>query len=57
MISMLKRKYFLQGLPQVLLSKVGFLKDVLLRAFNGGNEKVISGLACLMSEIGQAVSN
>lgn len=43
-----------EGLPQVLLSKVGFLKDVLLRAFNGGNEKVISGLACLMSEIGQA---
>lgn len=43
-----------EGLPQVLICKVGFLKDVLLRAFNGGDEKVISGLACLMSEIGQA---
>ncbi|KAL4567970.1 hypothetical protein LXL04_023567 [Taraxacum kok-saghyz] len=45
---------FLQGLPQVLLLKVGFLKDVLLRAFTTRDEKVISGLACLMSEIGQA---
>lgn len=43
-----------EGLPQVLICKVGFLKDVLLRAFSGGDEKVISGLACLMSEIGQA---
>lgn len=43
-----------EGLPQVLILKVGFLKDVLIRAFNSGDEKVISGLACLMSEIGQA---
>ncbi|KAL7611211.1 hypothetical protein Lser_V15G13410 [Lactuca serriola] len=43
-----------EGLPQVLILKVGFLKDVLLRAFSSGDEKVISGLACLMSEIGQA---
>ncbi|KAK9052298.1 hypothetical protein SSX86_028927 [Deinandra increscens subsp. villosa] len=43
-----------EGLPQVLICKVGFLKEFLLRAFNGGDEKVISGIACLMSEIGQA---
>ncbi|KAI3811873.1 hypothetical protein L1987_16569 [Smallanthus sonchifolius] len=43
-----------EGLPQVLICKVGFLKEVLLRAFSGGDEKVISGIACLMSEIGQA---
>lgn len=43
-----------EGLPQVLILKVGFLKDVLIRAFSSGDEKVISGLACLMSEIGQA---
>ncbi|XP_076893088.1 transportin MOS14-like [Bidens hawaiensis] len=43
-----------EGLPQVLICKVGFLKEVLLRAFSAGDEKVISGIACLMSEIGQA---
>ncbi|XP_071692502.1 transportin MOS14-like isoform X2 [Rutidosis leptorrhynchoides] len=43
-----------EGLPQVLICKVGFLKDVLLQAFGGGDEKIISGLACLLSEIGQA---
>ncbi|XP_076939623.1 transportin MOS14-like [Bidens hawaiensis] len=43
-----------EGLPQVLICKVGFLKEVLLRAFSVGDEKVISGIACLMSEIGQA---
>nr|XP_043606998.1 transportin MOS14 isoform X2 [Erigeron canadensis] len=43
-----------EGLPQVLICKVGFIKDVLRQAFNGRDEKVISGLACLMSEIGQA---
>ncbi|KAM0058466.1 putative importin-beta domain, armadillo-like helical, exportin-1/Importin-beta [Helianthus debilis subsp. tardiflorus] len=43
-----------EGLPQVLICKVGFLKEVLLQAFSGGDEKVISGIACLMSEIGQA---
>lgn len=43
-----------EGLPQVLILKVGFLKDVLIRAFSSGDEKIISGLACLMSEIGQA---
>ncbi|XP_020533475.2 transportin MOS14 isoform X2 [Jatropha curcas] len=43
------------GLPQVLLCRVHFLKEVLLLpALNNGDEKIISGLACLMSEIGQA---
>ncbi|RVW45032.1 hypothetical protein CK203_067447 [Vitis vinifera] len=43
------------GLPQVLLCRIQFLKEVLLLpALNNGDEKVISGLACLMSEIGQA---
>ncbi|CAN6884918.1 unnamed protein product [Brassica oleracea] len=37
-------------LPQVLLYKVQLLKDTLLNA----DFKVVSGLACLMSEIGQA---
>lgn len=48
---------FLQGLPQALICKVGFLKEILVRAFSGGDERVIIGIACLMSEIGQAVSN
>ncbi|CAL5370355.1 unnamed protein product [Camellia sinensis] len=33
---------------------VGFLKVLLLPALTNGDEKVIGGLACLMSEIGQA---
>lgn len=46
----------LQGLPQVLLFRVQFLKEaLLLPALSNRDEKVISGLACLMSEIGQAV--
>ncbi|THG12224.1 hypothetical protein TEA_011842 [Camellia sinensis var. sinensis] len=43
-----------QGLLQVLLCRVGFLKVLLLPALTNGDEKVIGGLACLMSEIGQA---
>ncbi|KAK6155333.1 hypothetical protein DH2020_009581 [Rehmannia glutinosa] len=44
-----------EGLPQVLLCRIGFLKEALLfPALKSGNEKVIAGLACLMSEIGQA---
>lgn len=47
----------LQGIPQVLLCRVPFLKELLLLpALTDGDEKVIGGLACLMSEIGQAVS-
>jgi len=47
-----------QELPQVLLCRVQFLKDVLLLpALANGDEKTVSGLACLMSEIGQAVSS
>ncbi|PPR99994.1 hypothetical protein GOBAR_AA20662 [Gossypium barbadense] len=43
------------GLPQVLLCRVPFLKEMLLLpALTGGDVKVIAGLACLMSEIGQA---
>ncbi|CAL5425765.1 unnamed protein product [Camellia sinensis] len=34
--------------------EVGFLKVLLLPALTNGDEKVIGGLACLMSEIGQA---
>ncbi|XP_016561764.2 transportin MOS14 isoform X5 [Capsicum annuum] len=42
-------------IPQVLLCKVGFLRDVLLLpALNNGDETVISGLACFLSEIGHA---
>uniref|UniRef100_A0A0D3C9H7 Uncharacterized protein n=1 Tax=Brassica oleracea var. oleracea TaxID=109376 RepID=A0A0D3C9H7_BRAOL len=40
----------IEDLPQVLLYKVQLLKDTLLNA----DFKVVSGLACLMSEIGQA---
>uniref|UniRef100_A0A803MML9 Exportin-1/Importin-beta-like domain-containing protein n=1 Tax=Chenopodium quinoa TaxID=63459 RepID=A0A803MML9_CHEQI len=44
-----------EDLPQVLLCRVQFLKDALLRpALGNGDEKIISGIACLMSEIGQA---
>ncbi|XP_059452745.1 transportin MOS14 isoform X1 [Corylus avellana] len=44
-----------EGLPQVLLCRVHFLKEVLLLpALSKGDEKVIGGLACLLSEIGQA---
>ncbi|TYK28317.1 transportin-3 isoform X2 [Cucumis melo var. makuwa] len=48
--------YFSQGLPQVLLCRVHFLKEMLLLpSLSTGDEKVISGLACLFSEVGQAV--
>nr|GLL26736.1 transportin MOS14 isoform X2 [Ipomoea trifida] len=44
-----------EGLPQVLLCRIGYIKDILLLpALNNGDETVISGLACLMSEIGHA---
>ncbi|KAJ0988688.1 hypothetical protein J5N97_007044 [Dioscorea zingiberensis] len=44
-----------EGIPQVLLFKIQYLKEILLRpALANGDEKVISGLACLLSEIGQA---
>lgn len=47
----------LQGLPQVLLCRIGYLKEVLLLpALGRGDVKVIAGLASLISEIGQAVS-
>ncbi|XP_058179834.1 transportin MOS14 isoform X2 [Rhododendron vialii] len=40
---------------EVLLCRIGYLKEVLLLpALTNGDEKVIGGLACLMSEIGQA---
>jgi len=43
--------------PQILLCRVHYLKEVLLfPALNRGDMKVIGGLACLLSEIGQAVS-
>ncbi|KMT07811.1 hypothetical protein BVRB_6g146240 [Beta vulgaris subsp. vulgaris] len=44
-----------EELPEVLLCRVQFLKDVLLLpALGNGDEKTVSGIACLMSEIGQA---
>lgn len=44
-------------MPQILLCRVHYLKEVLLfPALNRGDMKVIGGLACLLSEIGQAVS-
>ncbi|GMY12794.1 transportin MOS14 [Fagus crenata] len=44
-----------EGLPQFLLCRVHFLKEgLLLPALSKGDEKVIGGLACLLSEIGQA---
>ncbi|KAL0920160.1 hypothetical protein M5K25_009277 [Dendrobium thyrsiflorum] len=44
-----------EGLPQVLLSRIPYLKEILLLpALNSREEKVIGGFACLMSEVGQA---
>ncbi|XP_039172284.1 transportin MOS14 isoform X2 [Eucalyptus grandis] len=44
-----------EGLPPVLLSRIHFLKEMLLLpALTNGDEKVIGGLARLLSEIGQA---
>ncbi|KAL9162788.1 hypothetical protein ABFS82_06G000700 [Erythranthe guttata] len=44
------------GLSQVLLCRIGLLKEALLfPALKSGDEKVIGGLACLLSEIGQAI--
>ncbi|CAB4275551.1 unnamed protein product [Prunus armeniaca] len=44
-----------EGLPHVLLCRVHFLKEVLLMpALSNSDEKVVGGLACLLSEIGQA---
>lgn len=44
-----------EGLPQVLLCRVHFLKEaLLLPALANGEEKVIAGVSCLMSELGQA---
>ncbi|XP_022148144.1 transportin-3 isoform X2 [Momordica charantia] len=44
-----------EGLPQVLLCRVHFLKEMLLLpSLGSGDEKVIGGLACLFSEVGQA---
>ncbi|KAL5724540.1 hypothetical protein ACHQM5_007785 [Ranunculus cassubicifolius] len=44
-----------EELPQVLLYRVLFLKEVLLLpALSRGDETVLSGLSCLLSEIGQA---
>ncbi|WZY97575.1 hypothetical protein YC2023_069904 [Brassica napus] len=44
-----------EDLPQVLLYKVQLLRDTLLKpALLNADFKVVSGLACLMSEIGQA---
>ncbi|CAH8382526.1 unnamed protein product [Eruca vesicaria subsp. sativa] len=44
-----------EDLPRVLLYKVQLLRDTLLKpALINADLKVVSGLACLMSEIGQA---
>ncbi|KAH0463465.1 hypothetical protein IEQ34_008047 [Dendrobium chrysotoxum] len=44
-----------KGLPQVLLSRIPYLKEMLLLpALNSRDEKVIGGFAFLMSEVGQA---
>ncbi|XP_073128464.1 transportin MOS14 isoform X2 [Henckelia pumila] len=44
-----------EGIPEFLLHRIGFFKEsLLLPALKSGDEKVIGGLACLMSEIGQA---
>ncbi|KAL0732764.1 hypothetical protein Bca4012_008973 [Brassica carinata] len=44
-----------EDLPRVLLYKVQLLRDTLLKpALINDDPKVVSGLACLMSEIGQA---
>ncbi|XP_052188818.1 transportin MOS14 isoform X3 [Diospyros lotus] len=40
---------------EVVLQRIGYLKDaLLLPALTNGDDKVVSGLACLMSEVGQA---
>ncbi|RYR54086.1 hypothetical protein Ahy_A06g029355 isoform A [Arachis hypogaea] len=44
-----------EGVPQGLLCRVHYLKEVLLLpALTRGDMKIIGGLACLLSEIGQA---
>ncbi|KAL5171838.1 Transportin MOS14 [Glycine soja] len=44
-----------EGVPQILLCRVHYLKEVLLfPARSRGDIKVMGGLACLLSEIGQA---
>ncbi|XP_057542479.1 transportin MOS14 isoform X2 [Amaranthus tricolor] len=44
-----------EEIPQVLLCRVQFLKDILLLpALGKSDEKTVSGIACLLSEIGQA---
>ncbi|XP_073296001.1 uncharacterized protein [Primulina huaijiensis] len=44
-----------EGIPEFLLLRIGFFKEaLLLPALKSGDEKVIGGLACLLSEIGQA---
>ncbi|CAJ1793365.1 unnamed protein product [Sphenostylis stenocarpa] len=44
-----------EGVPQILLCRVQYLKEALLfPALSRGDMKVIGGLACLLSEIGQA---
>ncbi|CAA6659698.1 unnamed protein product [Spirodela intermedia] len=44
-----------EGLPQVLLYRIHYLKEVLLiPAVKSRDEKVIGGLACLLAEVGQA---
>lgn len=48
----------MQGLPQVLLPRMLDVKDVLLMpALAAREENVVSGLANLMAELGQAVQN
>lgn len=44
-----------EEIPQVLLCRVQLLKDaLLLPALSNGDEKIVGGLGCLMSETGQA---
>jgi transportin-3 len=46
-----------QSLPEVLLPEMVNIKEALLMpALAAGNESIISGLVCLMAELGQAVS-
>lgn len=48
----------IQGLRQLLLPRMLNVKDgLLLPALAAGDENVISGVATLMSELGQAVQN
>lgn len=48
----------MQGLPLVLLPRMLNVKDgLLLPALAAGEENVISGVATLMAELGQAVQN